>query len=115
ITAEITVLQKSDGKVIDHMRPARWYFHKHENEPTTVVAIRRAPHEDLYITMGNYDLAGGHVALKLVINPLVDWIWFGFTLLAIGTAITLMPESVLAPLAVRLPAGGAAASGTTAL
>src|SRR5216110_2962449 len=36
-------------------------------------------------------------------------------LLALGTAITLMPESVLAPLAVRLPTSGAAASGTTAL
>jgi cytochrome c-type biogenesis protein CcmF len=119
ISAEITVL--SQGKVIDHLRPARWYFHKHTNEPTTEVAIRRAPSEDLYITMGNYDLAEGHVALKLVINPLVDWIWCGFMLLALGTGITLMPEAVLAPLGARVSAaaGGAspaaAGGGATAL
>jgi cytochrome c-type biogenesis protein CcmF len=107
ITAEITVM--SEGKVIDHMRPARWYFAKHKTEPTTEVAIRRTPGEDLYITMGNYDLAEGNVALKLVINPLVDWIWCGFMLLALGTAITLMPETVLAPVAVRMPAAGGAA------
>src|SRR4029079_12712163 len=65
ITGEISVLV--DGKFIDHMRPARWYFHKHEKEPTTEVAIRRGGAEDLYITLGNYDLADGNVALKLVI------------------------------------------------
>jgi cytochrome c-type biogenesis protein CcmF len=114
VTAEITVLR--DGKIIDHMRPAKWYFHKFQNEPTTEVAIRRAPAEDLYITLGNYDLGEGSVALKLVINPLVDWIWTGFMLLAIGTGIALIPESVLAPIAARVPAGAAAAgSGTVAV
>jgi cytochrome c-type biogenesis protein CcmF len=110
ITGEISILK--DGKVIDHMRPARWYFAKHAKEPTTEVAIRRTPTEDLYITLGNYDLAEGNAALKLVLNPLVDWIWFGFMLLALGTGIALLPESVLATAAVRVPAGAAA---TTAL
>ena len=64
--------------------PAKWFFHNHENEPTTEVAIRRAPAEDLYITLGNYDLAEGTATLKLVVNPVVNWIWFGFMLLAIG-------------------------------
>ena len=32
-----------DGKVIDHLRPAKWFFHNHESEPTTEVAIRRSP------------------------------------------------------------------------
>jgi cytochrome c-type biogenesis protein CcmF len=110
ITGEISVLV--DGKVIDHMRPARWYFHKHEKEPTTEVAIRRTPAEDLYITLGNYDLADGTVALKLVINPLVDWIWFGFMLLAIGTGICLLPESVLAPVSAKVGVGAEARAGS---
>ena len=83
VTGEVTAFK--DGKVIDHLRPAKWFFHNHESEPTTEVAIRRAPAEDLYITLGNYDLAEGNVTLKVVVNPVVDWIWFGFMLLAIGT------------------------------
>ena len=67
-------------------------------------AIRRGPTEDLYITLGNYDLAEGNVTLKVVVNPVVDWIWFGFMLLAIGTGIALLPEAVLE----RLTAGVAA-------
>ena len=46
--------------------------------------------------------------LKLVVNPLVDWIWFGFMLLAFGTGIALLPETVLAPIAARVTAGAPA-------
>jgi cytochrome c-type biogenesis protein CcmF len=102
VTGEITALV--DGKVIDHMRPAKWFFRNHESEPTTEVAIRRSPAEDLYITLGGYDLAEGTATLKVVVNPVVDWIWFGFMLLAVGTAIALIPDSVLDRLAVRAPA-----------
>jgi len=37
----------------------------------------------------------------VVVNPVVDWIWFGFMMLAIGTGIALLPEAVLE----RLTAG----------
>jgi cytochrome c-type biogenesis protein CcmF len=113
VTGEVTAMV--DGKVIDHMRPAKWFFHHHESEPTTEVAIRRSPAEDLYITLGGYDLAEGTAMLKVVVNPVVDWIWFGFMLLAVGTAITLIPDSVLDRLTMRVPAREAAdnASGTT--
>ena len=99
VTGEVTAFK--DGKMIDQMRPAKWFFHNHESEPTTEVAIRRGPTEDLYITLGNYDLAEGNVTLKVVVNPVVDWIWFGFMLLAIGTGIALLPEAILE----RLTAG----------
>jgi cytochrome c-type biogenesis protein CcmF len=104
VTGEVTALV--DGKVIDHLRPAKWFFRNHESEPTTEVAIRRSPAEDLYITLGNYDLAEGNANLKVVINPVVDWIWFGFMMLAIGTGIALLPDAVLE----RLTVGATAAS-----
>jgi hypothetical protein len=85
----------ADGKVIDHLRPAKWFFHSHESEPTTEVAIRRGAAEDLYITLGNYDLAEGNATFKLVVNPMVEWIWFEFMLLGIGTGICLVPDAVL--------------------
>ena len=49
ITAHIAVFE--DGKQIGTMYPARWFFRKHEEEPTTEVAIRRAIAEDLYIVL----------------------------------------------------------------
>jgi len=109
VTGEVTAM--AGGKVIDHLRPAKWFFHNHESEPTTEVAIRRGPAEDLYITLGNYDLAEGNATFKLVVNPVVDWIWFGFMLLAIGTGICLMPDAVLERITAGVTAGPARPAG----
>ncbi|HTA19294.1 MAG TPA: cytochrome c-type biogenesis CcmF C-terminal domain-containing protein, partial [Polyangia bacterium] len=104
VTGEVTAFGK-DGNVIAHLRPAKWFFHGHESEPTTEVAIRRAPAEDLYLTLGGYDLSNGTAVIKVVINPVVDWIWFGFMLLAMGTGVALMPESVLERMTAKVTAG----------
>ena len=55
VTGHVTVTR--DGKALGEMQPARWFFNKHEEEPTTEVAIRRAPGEDLYVVLGGYDVA----------------------------------------------------------
>jgi cytochrome c-type biogenesis protein CcmF len=108
ITAHMTVLR--DGREIARLEPARWYFHKHEDEPTTEVAIRRTPAEDLYLVLGGFELDSGVVNVKAIINPLVDWIWAGFGLLAMGAAIALAPEGLLVRVLVRVPAGAQTAS-----
>jgi len=95
------------------MEPARWYFKKREEEATTEVAIRRGLAEDLYIVLAGYDAAAQTATYTVTVNPLVNWIWFGFAVLAIGTIIALMPESAFAFVAARVPAGTAGA--TTAL
>jgi cytochrome c-type biogenesis protein CcmF len=115
ITADFTVLKQ--GQVIGQLRPARWYFHGRNGEFTTEVAIRRTAAEDLYLTLGGVDFSDNSATFKLVVNPLVDWVWFGFVLLAFGTGIALLPETALAPIAARISAGATAArgSGTAAL
>ena len=82
-----------DGEVIDQMRPAKWYFRKHEEEPTTEVAIRRSFAEDLYIVMPAFEIEEQTASVEVHINPLVNWVWFGFGILAIGTGIALLPEA----------------------
>jgi hypothetical protein len=89
VTAELTVLL--DGKPAGQLQPARWVYHKRPDEPATQVAIMRGLVEDLYITMGKHDLAQGTAALKLVSNPLVDWMWLGFLLMAAATTLVLLP------------------------
>jgi len=44
------------------------------------------------------------------INPLVNWVWFGFGILAIGTGIALLPEAALSFAVARLPAEAVTAS-----
>ena len=96
------------GKEIDGLYPAKWAYRRHEQEPTTEVAIRRTPAEDLYAVLGGFDLADQSVTLQLVVNPLVNWIWIGFGIMALGTGIALLPERSYAFALAKMPAEAAA-------
>jgi cytochrome c-type biogenesis protein CcmF len=93
MTAYIAVFE--NGKQVDSLYPAKWAFRGHEQEPTTEVGIRRSFAEDLYVVMPSNDpsTAATQIApLQIVVNPLVNWIWLGFGIMAIGTGIALLPE-----------------------
>jgi cytochrome c-type biogenesis protein CcmF len=111
VTAHLTVVE--GGQPLAKMYPAKWYFRKHEEEPTTEVAIRRAPTEDLYVVMHAYDMRDGSAAVEVVINPLVNWIWLGFAIMALGTGLALLPERTFAFALAKMPAE--AATSTVAL
>jgi cytochrome c-type biogenesis protein CcmF len=117
-TAYISVFDH--GQHIDELYPARWYFRKHEKEPTTEVAIRRSLAEDLYIVFAfdKETLASQAATLQIVINPLVNWIWLGFAVLALGTGVALLPEDsysfALAKLGAKASTTVAPAATTTA-
>lgn len=102
------VLVASDGKPAGTMTPAKHFYRKREDEPTTEVAIRRAFWEDLYIVMPAFDVQNQTATLHVVINPLVNWIWAGFGILALGTLIAMLPESSFAFVSARAPEGAAA-------
>jgi cytochrome c-type biogenesis protein CcmF len=92
------------------MYPAKWFYRHHEEEPTTEVAIRRGFAEDVYIVMPAFDPKDQSASLHIVINPLVDWIWFGFAVIAIGTGIALLPERAYSFAVAKLPPDVAATS-----
>jgi cytochrome c-type biogenesis protein CcmF len=82
------------GTQIDTMYPSKASFRKHQNEPPrTDAAIRRTVPEDLYLVLASFDLGTQAISLNVVVNPLVNWVWMGFGMLAFGTGIALLPES----------------------
>ena len=102
ITGHLTVFH--DGKELDKAYPGKWLYRRHEQEPVSRVAIRRSAAEDLYIVMPGFELQDQSVSLQVVINPLVDWIWVGFGIMALGTMLALLPEQALGFAAAKLPA-----------
>jgi cytochrome c-type biogenesis protein CcmF len=116
LTANIEV--QRDGKYFATMHPAKWSYRHHEDEPpTSEVDIHKTLGEDLYIVLNGYDSKAGFVNLKVVINPLVDWIWLGFMLLIIGTVIAFLPDRAyaLAQAAAKSDKTKAAAAATALL
>src|SRR6187455_1127844 len=109
ITAHVTVLR--DGERFAEMYPAKWIFRKHEESPTTEVAIHRGFAQDVYLVLASFDAATQTASIAVDINPLVNWVWMGFGLLALGIGIALLPDAAFAFATAPLPANAA----TTAL
>jgi cytochrome c-type biogenesis protein CcmF len=104
-----TVAIFKDGRQLETMYPARAVFHKHENEESrSDAAIRRSIAEDFYLVLDpNVDFGTQTYTLQAFVNPLVDWIWLGFGVLAFGTGIALLPERAYSFATATVPAGAA--------
>jgi cytochrome c-type biogenesis protein CcmF len=102
VTAHVTVFSK--GRQIGELEPGRWFYAHHEDEPRTMVAMRRTMGEDLYVVLAGYEAQSQDATYAITINPLVNWIWFGFAILAFGTIIALLPERTFAFATSKLPA-----------
>jgi cytochrome c-type biogenesis protein CcmF len=51
--------------------------------------------EDVYVVLTGYDTESGLANLRIYINPLILWVWVGFMILAFGTLVCLIPQSVV--------------------
>jgi cytochrome c-type biogenesis protein CcmF len=105
VTAHLSVFEA--GKRIDTLYPAKWFYRKHEDQPTTETAIRRRPSEDLYVVLQRPEVETQTAFLHINVNPLVNWVWFGFGVIAVGTGIALLPERALSFALAKLPAEAA--------
>lgn len=114
VTARATVTH--NGKAFATVEPAKWFWRKHEEQPTTEVAITRGFAEDYYVVLAGFDVETQSATLHIVVNPLVNWIWMGFGIMALGTGIALLPERAFAIAMAKAPASaGAGATATTTL
>jgi cytochrome c-type biogenesis protein CcmF len=107
VSSQVTVLR--DGQTFVTLYPAKWFWQKSE-QPTTEVAIRRGFAQDVYIVLAAFDTASQSATLDVTIAPLVNWIWTGFGILALGTLIALLPDTVFAFATIKIPSSAATTS-----
>jgi cytochrome c-type biogenesis protein CcmF len=74
--------------------------YKQREEVASEVGIRRAWNEDLYLILGGIDDINAVVTgtnprpvatFRILVQPLVPWIWLGGLIMAIGTLVALWP------------------------
>ena len=85
-------------------------------DSTSDVALRSTPRDDLYITLVGWT-ADGRATLRLLVNPLVVWMWAGGIVLSFGAIVAMLPEARLqaAPAAATAPVLGVPLPGGQAL
>jgi cytochrome c-type biogenesis protein CcmF len=96
-----------DGKLLTIMRPTR-AFYPAFSMASTRAAIRSTPVEDLYVVPSE-NLSNGRVGFRVLVNPLIWWMWVAGPVLVVGTVVALWPQRRRAPARVpepnRVPAG----------
>ena len=97
--AWISELKVSDnqGAYVTNLYPEkRVYFHKNPDinrrQPHSELDIYSTLNKDIYSIFSAIDNEKGIAFLKIMINPLVKWVWIGGYVLVFGTIIALWPR-----------------------
>jgi len=84
-----TISAQHNQNFIGTLKPEK-YFHRSYEQPVTEVAIRSSPLEDLYVILAGWD-PDDTAVFKVLVNPMVIWIWVGGGLLALGGVVAYWP------------------------
>ncbi len=76
------------GDLIAILKPQKNAYY-HPEQATTEVAIHSSPVEDLYVILASFD--DEQALFRLLINPLVVWLWIGGWMMVLGTVIAIWP------------------------
>ncbi len=98
----------------DVYAPATTSFRQNGARPVPTPSVRSGFTEDVYLVLDEVpDPADDSIRLRVIIRPMVAWMWAGGALMAVGTVLALFPgrrrrgtEPVSAPVAVGAPAAG---------
>jgi cytochrome c-type biogenesis protein CcmF len=97
--ATLQVTNAETGSLVAIMHPGRRAFPL-QQQTTTDVSIKTNGMRDLYVAMG--DERDGGVVLRIHVNPLAPWIWFGALIMAFGGALSLSDRRLRIGAPVRL-------------
>jgi cytochrome c-type biogenesis protein CcmF len=67
-------------------------FYRTQEQPMHHVAIRSSPREDLYLILSEWN-PDGRAQIRVLIHPLVSWLWAGGLIIALGVVLAVLPES----------------------
>jgi cytochrome c-type biogenesis protein CcmF len=86
-----------DGKpYLNDAAPARIMFKSQIQgepaQPATEVEIKRGLKEDLYFALLAFEPKDQSIFVKIVINPLVEFIWIGGLFMILGTVVVMWPK-----------------------
>jgi cytochrome c-type biogenesis protein CcmF len=98
-------LYKGDRKITQLTPEARTYFPDTDHaQPATMVAIHSTLERDVYVVFMGMDPDTAKPIIKVVLNPLINWIWIGLVVIIFGTAVALTPGTKSVAVLGRTPA-----------
>jgi cytochrome c-type biogenesis protein CcmF len=88
-----------NGKPLRELTPGQ-RFYPNQQTPFASVDARYHWNEDLYVILSAFERNGSSATIKVLINPMISWIWIGGVVILLGVLVAVLPERRLALLAV---------------
>jgi cytochrome c-type biogenesis protein CcmF len=88
IGATMDVLDKK-GSVLGTISP-RMNYYRVSDQPVPTPDVRSSIRGDLYVNLMAFDNTGANATVKVIVEPLVPWIWFGGFVMVAGAMIGMM-------------------------
>jgi cytochrome c-type biogenesis protein CcmF len=82
----------ADGAVIDTLEPRMNYYHV-SDQPVPTPDVRSRLAGDLYVNLMAFETSGANATVKVIVEPLVPWIWFGGFVIVLGAVIGMFHRS----------------------
>ncbi len=89
------------------LEPTRNLYDKRPEQPTTEVAVRVSPLEDLYVVLAGWEQGGEIASFKVYINPFMVWLWIGGFVMILGTLVAMWPPPRRVRVRATAPEGAA--------
>jgi len=94
--AHLKVVKLGVGPVTHLFPEKRIYFHRNpdqrKHQPHSELDIHTTLKQDIYSVFSGYDTKTKSASFKIMINPLVSWVWIGSYIFVLGTLIALWPN-----------------------
>jgi cytochrome c-type biogenesis protein CcmF len=117
IAANVSILR--GGREVGRIEPRMNYYPTSE-QPVPTPAVRSRPSGDIYVNLMAFDRNGTNATLRVIVEPLVPWIWTGGLIIVLGALVSLSAarERIPAPVETLdwtrpVPAGGPRLEGVT--
>jgi cytochrome c-type biogenesis protein CcmF len=111
IGATLEVLTKN-GSVSGIVEP-RMNYYKVSDQPVPTPDVQSSIKGDLYVNLMAFDANGANATVKVIIEPLVPWIWFGGLVVVFGAVIGMFyggrRRAATVPARVTVPPGASIA------
>ena len=98
-----TLMAFKDGQPLHTLTPGQRFY---PNQPSPFASVDARYHwnEDLYVILSTFERDGSSATIKVMINPMISWIWIGGGVILLGVIVAVLPERRLALLAIRAKA-----------
>jgi cytochrome c-type biogenesis protein CcmF len=101
VWANLTVSR--GGTLLATLHPGQ-RFYPNQQTPFASVDARYHWQADLYTILSTFERDGSSATIKVLINPMMAWIWIGGGVIVLGVLVAVLPERRLALLTVRAKA-----------